>query len=113
MNKTSGAIKPDFFNNLSSLTKDRDEDRVSITDEEKHLYSLSKHKGWTILSRYIDTLLGELDSINRKAIDNGLPLEEIGRNTIVVSLAKDIIVRFVNKIDDAREACERPDGTEK
>jgi len=108
----SGAIKPDFFSNFQSLEEKEDE-KIGITDEERHLYRLNNHKGWKILRLHIENLVKELDSLNDLAYEKGLPLEEIGRNAVIVSLTKGIIKKVLNKVDDAKDAIENEDGTVK
>ena len=102
------AIKPEFRPNIA---KEEEIKKTGATDEEKALYSMSGSKGWRILEEYIDDQIHALDNINEKAMEVGQNFEEIGKNTVISSLAKKIIERILNKVADAKEACERPDGT--
>ena len=102
------AIKPEFRPNIA---KEEEIKTSGATDEEKALYSMSGSKGWTILKEYIDNQIEVLDNINEKAMEAGQNFEEIGKNTVVSNLAKAVIKRILNKVADAKEACERPDGT--
>jgi hypothetical protein len=97
------AIKPDTFHNVVAKAK-AEEKRVS--EEEQHLYSLSQQHGWTILKDYIESVIESLDNTNEEAISKGLSFEEIGKNTVVVSLAKIKIKQILNKVNDAVEAVE-------
>jgi len=101
------AIKPDkFFTNIQSLVGEKRAEKAGLTEEERVLYSGSKTAFWKTLKGYIEDLTNELDKVNESAIETGASLEDIGRNTIVVSLAKGIIKKLVNKVEDAKEACE-------
>ena len=100
------AIKPDFFINVPALAKAK-ENVESVTEEETVLYALSKTPGWGIFKRMAEKTVMDLNNVNKVAIAQGLPLEEIGRNAIVVSLAQEAIERLLNKVTDASEACEK------
>ena len=106
MDKT--AIKPDFFfKQLPSLQEaDREAEKKGATDDERALYAMSQGRGWVILRDYILDLYNDLNQVNKNAITSGSSLEEIGRNTIVVSLTQDILDKTLNKVSDAIEACE-------
>ena len=47
-----------------------------------------------------------MESVNELAIANGGNFEEIGKNAVVVSLAKSKLKQILNKVDDAVEAVE-------
>ena len=101
------AVRPDkFFSSLASIMRDEEAKKKGITEEERALATLSETLGWKILSEYIDYLIDDLDNVNDQAIANGATFEEIGRNTLVVSLAKGVIKRIKDKVADAKEACE-------
>lgn len=100
------ALRPDyFFKNIPTLVKDKEAESKGATDEERFLFALSETKGWTVLSEFIKRLSSDLDQVNKLAISQGAPLEEIGKNTIVVSLAQDVIGKILDKVEDAVEAC--------
>lgn len=98
------AIRPSFLN-IPSLA-DKEAERKGASDEERVLYAMSKTSGWKAFSDLSQKVLSELDEVNTQAIANGHPLEEIGKNTIVISLTKDVINRLLNKVEDAKESCE-------
>lgn len=100
------AIRPGFFTTFS-VAKDEEAKTKGVTDEERMLYGLSQSAGWAILTQEIEQLLQEMDSMNDKAIEAGADYEELGKNTLVISLAKNVIRRIVNRVNDAKEACER------
>lgn len=106
------ALRPGFFGNLPSLMS-KLADEKGVSDEEQHLAALSTQTGWRIIAETADNLIQELDRVNEQAIANGATREQIGDNAIVISLAKGIIRRLIQKVEDAVEACQKPDGTEK
>jgi len=106
--KVNEALKPQFNVNIA---KDQEVKETGATDEERHLYHVSQTAGWRILETFIQEQIDELDNISEKAMEAGQNFEEIGKNTIVANLAKGVIKRILNKVKDAREQVERPDGT--
>lgn len=105
------ALRPEaFVSSLPSISKVKSE---GISDEERHLYALSNHAGWKILSGYIDNLLDDLDKKNAEAMESGANFENIGQNTLIITTVKGIIRSIQNKISDAKESCENADGTTK
>ena len=101
------AIKPNFFfNNMPSLQiNDIEADKKGATEEEKAIYAMTQTKGWLITKEYIDNLYKDLNQVNKVAIESGASLEEIGRNTVVVSLTQDILDKLLNRVSDAVDAC--------
>jgi hypothetical protein len=106
--KNNQSLKPEIFH-LPSMVEEKQLDKKGVTDEERHLYTLSKSAGWRILGEFIDRIKNDLDGLNDAAIEKGANFEEIGRNALVISLTKGVIKRIVNKVNDAKEACERLD----
>jgi len=103
------AIKPDFFTaNMPSIKKDKEAEKKGATVEERHYYSLSRTAGWRQLKEFIGNMVNDLDKLGSKALAQGLSFEEIGRNAVVITQTKDMIKRIINKVDDAVEACEKP-----
>lgn len=84
---------------------------IPVEDEEKHLYALSKHKGWEVLKEHIENELKRLDDLNRQAISTGMSFEQIGYNSVVLNGVKDLTESIFNKVKDSVEAVEKPDGT--
>jgi nitrate/TMAO reductase-like tetraheme cytochrome c subunit len=101
----NSAIKPNTFN-IAALRAEEVGNKVGATDEEKYLYALTNTKGYRILKEYKDRLLKEVDDATKFAIAEGKPFEEIGKNTVVINLAKDIIEKLFNRVEDAKEICE-------
>lgn len=103
----SQAIRPDFFiNKLTSIQEnDLEADKRGATEEEKAIYAMTQTKGWLLMKETFDSLYKELNQVNKSAIESGATLEEIGRNTIVVSLVQDILDKLLNKASDAVDAC--------
>ena len=108
MPKVNEALKPQFNVNIASDQKVKE---TGATDEERHLYHISQTAGWRILEEFIQEQIDGLDQINEKAMEVGQNFEEIGKNTIVANLAKGVIKRILNKVQDAKSQVERPDGT--
>ena len=105
--KDNSAIKPNFFfNQLPSLqVADNEAAKRGASEEERALHAMSQSKGWLLLKEIIEHLKQDLSQVNKTAIESGAPLEEIGRNTIVISLTQDILEKVLNKVQDATEAC--------
>ena len=107
---TDQALRPDFFvSNMPSLKKTaKVEDEP--TDDEKHLYALSKHAGWRILEKRIQNAVADMDNINKTAMEAGANYETLGQNTVVITFVKDLIKRAItDPINDAIEVFEQPD----
>jgi len=100
------AIKPNYFN-IPSLQADVEAQKRGITDEERQLHAMSESGGWKRLTEIKANVLNDLDQINEAAIARGATREEIGDNTIVISLVKGVIKQLWNKVEDAREAIEQ------
>ena len=99
------ALRPSFFVNVPSLeSTDRGE---GPTDEELALHAMSQTAGWGVFKDIASHVTAELNNINKVAISQGLPLDEIGRNAIVVNLAQEVVERLINKVLDASESCEK------
>lgn len=97
------AIRPSFFQSLPTLIKEEEAKKKGLTGEEQELFALSQSGGWKILREYIESLIIDLNSGTEVAMKNGLSFEEIGRNAVVIDLAKSIIRNILNKVDDAQE----------
>lgn len=103
------ALKPTNFKiPFLEATRAKNKD---ISAEEQQLYTMSKSGGWKVFKGFAERLSREMVGANNTAIEAGASFEDIGRNTLVISMAQDIITRLFNKVDDAVEVCE--DGKEK
>lgn len=99
------AIKPDF--NIPTYIESKKElDVETLTEDERILGTGGDQKFWLTLRKHIENELIEIDKIGEAAIANGASLEEIGRNTIVISYVKGIVNKIFNVVEDAREAVE-------
>lgn len=105
------AIRPEFFNNLPTVIKEKQAKALGVSDEEMQLYSLSQTKGWQILEEYIEGLLKDLETSAMMAMAQGLPFDEIGKNMVIASNTRGIVERIIEKVQDAKEVCEKEDGT--
>lgn len=101
----SDAVKPNFFTNLD-VVEDKQIDATQASEEEKALATLSRTKGWKILNLFIESQSRGLDKLNFEAVKSGASLEEIGRNTVVIAMAKGVISQIQNKVADAVDAVE-------
>ena len=99
------ALKPSFF--IPPTKKDKEAEKQGASDEERALSTLSETKGWTVLEEFIQGLLKDLDNVNATTIASGATFEEIGKNTVVVNMAKEVINRITTKVSDAKEATEK------
>lgn len=96
-----------FFDNLPSFkVEDEKAKEKGANEEERQLYAMSQTKGWHIYKEFVENLIRDLDNASSQGIEQGLSYEEIGKNTIVVSMAKDILRRALNKVQDARDVIE-------
>lgn len=110
--KDTAALKPSIFSTLPSLM----EEKASIdgsSPEELALHQLSLSEGWRVFKSFTEELLKDLELGTETAMAQGLPFEEIGRNAVVINLAKGIINRQLQKVQDAVEAIEQTNGTKK
>lgn len=109
MAKKAEALRP--VSSIAEFIKPQEEVQVEdITEEEKTLAAGANQAFWKVLKRHIENEIGVLEQINEQAIANGLPPEEIGKNTIVISLSKGVIKKIFNIVEDAREAAENGRG---
>lgn len=99
------ALKP-VFNIPDFIKKEREKDITEISDEEEILGQGADMAFWLTLKKHIENQIQELDKINEEAIASGMSLEEIGRNTIVISQVKGVLNRIFNIVDDSKEALE-------
>lgn len=79
------------------------EDIKTLTEEEQVLAAGSVNKFWAVLKKQFENSILTLEQVNEQAIANGLPLEEIGRNAIVLNQVKGVLRGIINKVDDAKE----------
>jgi len=98
------ALRPTIFN--IEAFKKTENASPKTTDEEQHLFSLSKQKGWQIIVDFKQRVFKEMEEVNRTAMSSGLPFDEIGKNAVVINLAESIVERIINLVDDAKDACE-------
>lgn len=102
--KDKGALRPEIFN-ISKFMEDKPKDDIEvITQDEKILAQGAETAFWRTLKRHFEDSVKQLDSINELAMEQGLPMEEIGRNAIVISQVKGVLKKVVNVVEDAKEA---------
>lgn len=99
------ALKPSFLT-MPSMNKEKDGEG-KLSDEEQALGALSETGGWVVLRNFIENLKSDLDNMNAASIASGASFEEIGKNTVVVNMSKEVIKRILSKVSDAKEAYEK------
>jgi hypothetical protein len=100
--KDSSALRPEIFNIKGYIDQKPSDDR-DLT-EEKILAAGSENAFWKLLKKHFDNSIEQLEQINDTAMAQGLPMEEIGRNAIVISQVKGVLKKIVNVVEDAKEA---------
>ncbi len=98
------AIKPNFFTEYRQISTLKTEKKKD--DQDLHLHSLSNHKGWEILNKFIDGLKKDLDNLVSARMESGASFDEIGQKMLIVSLVKEYLTKIQNKVEDAREEVE-------
>lgn len=108
--KVTEALKPShFIANMPSIQKDQKAKKKGASAEERHYYAMTRMAGWRQFRTLTDELLEDLDNTGNLALESGMSYSDIGRNTVAVNLAKGIIRGLIEKVEDAKEACEQPD----
>ena len=101
------AIRPDFYFKQMPSIQEADSEAIKrgASEEERQIYAMTQTAGWRIIAEFMGELYNDLGEVNKTAIANGASLEEIGRNTVVVSLTQEILDKVLNKVSDSVEAC--------
>jgi len=99
------AIKPNYFNEFANV-KALQEDIDKKDPEQQALFSLSGHNGWSVLKKYIERIMEELDELTRTQMEKGASFEEIGKSTIVREITKAVLKRIITRVEDAKESGE-------
>ena len=100
------ALRPDFLiKNMPAMQASTTGE--GPTDEEKALAVLTTATGWRNFVAFKDELVEDMQKANKAAIGQGLSFEQIGQNTLIISMATDIIDRLFNKVSDAVEVVEQ------
>jgi len=102
MVKDKGALRPEIFNIKGFINQKQEDDEATV--EEKILAAGADQMFWKTLKTYFDNSIQQLEQINESAIAGGMPLEEIGRNALVISQVKGVLRKIVNVVGDAKEA---------
>lgn len=101
-----GALKPEILNFSRFMNEKPKEDIEVITQDEKVLAAGANTAFWSTLKKHFDESIKQLDQINEEAMAQGLPMEEIGRNAIVISQVKGVLNKIINVVKDAQESME-------
>ena len=99
-----GALKPEIFN-ISKFMDDKPKEDIEVlTQDEKVLAQGANTAFWSTLKKHFEGSIKQLDEINDSAMANGMSMEEIGRNAIVISQVKGVLNKVINVVEDAKEA---------
>lgn len=96
--------------NIKGFIDSKEADKQGVTAEEQILAAGAGQQFWKLLKEHIDNSIEQLEQINEAAIAQGMPLEEIGRNTLVISQTKGVIRKIFNIVDDAVSAVDSING---
>ena len=107
----SSAVRPNIFLSLPSFMRNEEAQKKGATDEERIFAAGANTEFWKELKNRIEQIKAELDQTNSQAIANGATLEQIGQNTIVITMTKGVLDKIFNTVEDAREAIEDGQGT--
>lgn len=100
------AIRPDFsLNSIPAL--ENIELGEGPSKEERAYFSMTSSEGWKNFLKLKSEVIEDMEKLNRTASAQGLSFEQIGQNTVVINMVKDIVDRLFNKVADAAEACEQ------
>lgn len=99
-----GALKPEILNIPQFIDRDKKEGIEEITQDEKIFAAGAENAFWRTLKKHFDESIRQLDLVNENAISQGMPMEEIGRNAIVISQVKGVLNKIINVVEDAKEA---------
>jgi hypothetical protein len=97
------ALRPELFN-IPAFSQEKKSDIEEMTQDEKILAAGAEQAFWRTLKRYFDDVVKQLDQVNEEAMAQGLSLEEIGRNAVVISQVKGVLKRVVDVVQDAKDS---------
>lgn len=99
--KMSEAIKPNYFQEFSSIELLKEADKkVKGDPDAEALLSLKKHAGWSIVRDLIDRTIEDLDQMLLIKMGNGGKLSEIGQLAVINQLIKDVLNKIKSRVDD-------------
>jgi hypothetical protein len=99
--KIKQAIRPNPFTEFREVSTLKTEGKKD--EQDLHLHSLSRHKGWKILTKFIDNLKDDLDNLIKLRMEAGATFDEIGQKMVIVSIAKEYLTKIQTKVNDAKE----------
>jgi len=99
------AIKPDSFNDFRKIVE-REKAKDSLDQKEYYLAALANSDGWLTLKEYINNLKDDIDNLNKSMMERGASFEDIGRNAVIAQLARDLLKKIVQRVEDAAESIE-------
>lgn len=103
MNK-SQAIKPDQFFDFRQIVEKAKGPKNKDVQKEYSLAALANNDGWKTLKEYINNLKEDIENLNKSMMERGASFEDIGRNAVVSQLARDLLRKIVQRVEDAAES---------
>jgi hypothetical protein len=100
------AIHPDSFNDFRKIVLKANAPADSADQKEYYLAALANSDGWKTLKEYIETLKDDIDNLNKSMMERGASFEDIGRNAVIAQLARDLLRKIVQRVEDAHESVE-------
>lgn len=113
MDSKNQALRPALYSIPSFEKKEEQltEEQV-LNKDEQILAEGAETQFWKTLKKHVNTAIQELEEVNSQAVISGAPLDEIGKNTIVITMTKGVLKRIFNKVEDAHELREQGNGKE-
>ena len=100
------AIKPDRFYDFRKIVEKANAPKDSLDQKEYYLAALGNSDGWRTLKEYIENLKTDIEDLNKSMMERGASFEDIGRNAVISQLARDLLKKIVQRVEDAKEAIE-------
>jgi hypothetical protein len=96
----SEALKPNFFQEFSSIAALKDSDIKEHDPDAEALAIIKTSTGWSIVRDLIDRTMSDLDQMLLTKMANGSQLNEIGQLAITNQLIKDVLNRIKSRVED-------------
>lgn len=96
------ALRPEMFTIPAMLQQPKDIEELTV--EEQIVAAGYETRFWKILKGHFDREMEKLEQLQENAMISGLSEQEIGRNTIIISLTKGVLQRVMSVVKDAKEA---------
>jgi len=99
------ALKPDVFLSFQEIGDKRTKEEIKKEQdpEDVALHSLASHGGWTVLKKRIEDSGKQMDELVKTLIAEGRSFEDIGKITVVSSLAKEKLYDILKWVQDSSD----------